>query len=166
MCDLKGEFNKSLKSSSLWTVLISSHHSVFLFSLLSEWIILFSHSLVQINGDLHMGPHKPPRSSSSLCHCHGDSSERPRYMTRLVWDTQRFLVVPQAHMDTYTDSTSINEMKEILLSPDSPALCLLSFHLIPIFTVQRLFSWLSGRPRVTDSFIFPQRLVSNSFQTS
>ncbi|KAK9519740.1 hypothetical protein VZT92_022449 [Zoarces viviparus] len=71
-------------------------------SLLSERIILFSESLVQINGVLHMGPRKPPRSSSSLCHCHGDSSGA----AGLVGDKQRFLVVTQAHMDTFTDSSS------------------------------------------------------------
>lgn len=50
-CDLEGEFNKSrlsLKSSSLWTVLVHSHQPALLLSL-SEWIILFSSRLVQIN---------------------------------------------------------------------------------------------------------------------
>lgn len=117
----------SLKSSALWAVLIFS--SVDLFSLLSEWIILSSDSLVQINGDLRMGPHKPPRASTSLCHCHGDSSEWPRYMAGLVRDTQCFLVVPQSHMDTVAASSSIKDMKEIDFS--FPWISSLSFQPAP-----------------------------------
>lgn len=56
------------------------------------------------------------RSSSSLCHRHGDSTERSRSLAAwrdLSGDTQCFLAVPQAHMETYTDSSSIKEMKGI-----------------------------------------------------
>lgn len=152
---------------ALWTVLIFSHPSVFLFSLLSEWIILSSYSLVQINGDLHMGSHKPPRSSSSLCHCHGDSTERSRYMAGLVRDTQCFLVLPQAHMGTYTDSPSIKEMKEIdssfPLTAELTAPFPFTQFLIHIFTVTHTSSWLSERPSSTDSFRFPQCLMGNRF---
>lgn len=170
MCDLKAEFNKSwlpLKSPVLWAVPVFSHPSVFLFSLLSEWIILSSYSLTQINGDLRMGPHKPPRSSTSLCHCHGDSSERPGYMAGLVGDTKCFLVVPRAHMDTYADSSSIkgDERNRFLFSLTVQLFASSLFTLCPIhvFTVQRLFSWLSGRSHATDSFRFPRCLVDNRF---
>lgn len=111
---------------------ILSPPCVLCFLLLSEWIMLFSYSLVQINGYLHMGPHKPPRFSSKLCHCHGDSSERPHYIAGLVTDTQCFLVVPQAHMDTYTDSSLMKGIKAIdsSFSQSVQLFCLFSFHTV------------------------------------
>lgn len=140
-----------------------------LFSLLSEWIILSSDSFVQINGDLHMGPHNPPRASSSLCHCHGDSSEWSRYMAGLVRDTQRFLVVPQSHMDTVAASSAIKDIKEIDFSfpwISSSMQPLLSASALSTSLQFNLYFLVFLSDPMLQTALFPQCLVSNRLQTS
>lgn len=133
-----------------------SHPSLLLFSLLSDLIILSHYSFIHINGERHMSPHKPPLSSSLLFHCHGDSGESSLHGRTC----QRHAMLPCCPTGTHTLTLLQLTVwkKHIAILLPSVTQCL-----IFIFPVQHLFSWVSVKSHVTDSFISPVPGGSNSF---